>query len=199
MKTPCPYCEKPLKIELKRLEDKATVDKLEAIALAAERQPLGESLTDSKCYVWKKCVTPLLSAMRSLKHIGMDYQYLSWCACAAYRVHLDAGIELPPIPRSAGKNYWASMALVEAMEWYAKKAGVYIKEKRGVIPQRGWTVFFDWDGDKWEDHVGIVLSNDQEQYSIKTFEGNRGNQTVVGVRDRQHVSGYADFSKLGAS
>jgi hypothetical protein len=138
--------------------------------------------------------------MRELGHIGAGYTYLSTCAATVYGVHLAAGIELPPIPKDKqGKKYWASLALVEAMEWLAKKHDVYYS-KRSIetwdenIPKRGWTVFFDWDGDQWEDHTGIVLGADAN--GVKTFEGNRGNKTVIGHRPYAHISGYADFSRI---
>ena len=87
------------------------------------------------------------------------------------------------------------MALVEGMEWFAKKHGCYIKANPTVKPMRGWVVFFDWNGDEYEDHVGIVLSRDN--LNCKTWEGNRGNKTVIGHRPYKHISGYADFSAWG--
>lgn len=36
----------------------------------------------------------------------------------------------------------------------------------------GDLVFFDWDGDGSQDHVGIIVSNDPKTKTVKTIEGN---------------------------
>ena len=44
---------------------------------------------------------------------------------------------------------------------------------RGYIPQAGDIIFFDWNGDNWSDHVGIVISSNGS--TVETVEGNSGN------------------------
>lgn len=56
-------------------------------------------------------------------------------------------------------------------------AGIkYFKAKKAWLPaaqaKAGDLVFFDWEHDGEQDHVGIVVSNDPKTKTMKTIEGN---------------------------
>jgi hypothetical protein len=167
----------------------------ERLAQIAEREALrAEELTDGNCYAWNTYVKPLIPAMQSLGHIGKSYVRINWCACFAYSVMQMAKINIPAIPEASGVKFWASSALCEALEWYAKKTGCYIKNRISTTPERGWIVFYDWDNDDREDHVGIVLAD--EGGRVISAEGNRRNKSVIIKRNKVTISGYADFSRF---
>lgn len=167
------------------------------LAEIAEVEALkGHSLVDADCYVWKTYIEPLIPAMQSLGHIGNEYIHFNWCACFVHSVMHMADLPLPAIPEVQGAKFWASSALCEAIEWYAKQTGCYIKNRLTTRAERGWIVFFDWDNNEREDHIGIVLAD--EGGLLMTAEGNHKNHCAIKKRSKIPVSGYADFSSLGA-
>ena len=83
--------------------------------------------------------------------------FVSWCAnkCG----YIEAGI----IPKFAGVG--------TGIDWFQKR-GQW--QGRGYHPMPGDIIFFDWDGDGYGNHVGIVESSD-DRY-VYTIEGNSGDQ-----------------------
>lgn len=80
-------------------------------------------------------------------------------------------------------------------------AGIaFFKKKKAWYPakeaQKGDLVFFDWDLDGLQDHVGIVISNNPTTKTLKTIEGNisgtnpaNGGGVDVRVRPYKNVLG----------
>lgn len=168
-----------------------TGDVLKNIAQLAKLEArLGLSLHSKSDIVWQRYIAPLVEPMKSLKHIGDAYMFVNWCACFVTYIHKMNGINFPDI---ISINGWkATPALVDSVKAYAQQTGCYVP--RSASPKIGYTVFFDWDGDNYQDHIGIVLEVHPEH--LVTAEGNRRNVSVVGTRSYGTVTGYADFSKL---
>lgn len=90
----------------------------------------------------------------------------NWCAMFTSVVAKLAGVEWFPYEVSVGEQKKLAVA---AGRWY--DAGT-------CVPESGWLVVYDWTGNGWPDHVGIV-----EGYragSLVVIEGNY--QGGVGVR-----------------
>jgi len=79
--------------------------------------------------------------------------FVSWCAnqCG----YIEAGI----IPKFAGVG--------TGIEWFQDR---HQWQKRGYKPQPGDIIFFDWEGNGYGSHVGIVESSDD--LYVYTIEGN---------------------------
>ena len=89
---------------------------------------------------------------------------VEWCATFVSWVAYQSGyIQDGTIPRFAGVQ-------VGGVNWFKGK-GQW--QNRGYVPQAGDIIFFDWNGDNWSDHVGIVISSDGN--TVHTVEGNSGN------------------------
>jgi len=67
-----------------------------------------------------------------------------WCAAFMYCMFLDAGVDL----KKSGLN---GPALVENWVAFARVRGWVV-----VRPLKGDVCCFDWDGNGWRDHIGIV-------------------------------------------
>lgn len=92
------------------------------------------------------------------------HERVEWCACfvswCAYKCgYIEDGI----IPKFAGVG--------TGIEWFQKR-GQW--QSRGYRPMPGDIIFFDWDGDGYGNHVGIVESSD-DRY-VYTIEGNSGDK-----------------------
>lgn len=89
---------------------------------------------------------------------------VEWCAIFVSWSANQAGyIQDGTIPKFAGCQ-------VGGVNWF-KSQGQW--QNRGYIPQAGDIIFFDWNGDNWSDHVGIVISSNGS--TVETVEGNSGN------------------------
>ena len=89
---------------------------------------------------------------------------VEWCACfvswCAYKCgYIEDGI----IPKFAGVG--------TGIDWFQKR-GQW--QGRGYRPMPGDIIFFDWDGDGYGNHVGIVESSDDTY--VYTIEGNSGDK-----------------------
>ncbi len=89
---------------------------------------------------------------------GMPYD--DWCAMFASFCLNYAGVPQTFVPYASGCVYWVEQLY---------SAGLF-KSAAECIPEAGFLVFFDTDGDHLADHVGIVTAADGE--SIQTVEGN---------------------------
>ena len=104
-----------------------------------------------------------------------SFKYGSWCAmfitwCAHY-----AGISTSILPMFASCGYGVSNA---------KNAGVW-KSASSYTPKAGDIVFYDWDGNAWADHVGIVLYT--ENGYLYSLEGNTVANRLDGGTDTENV------------
>ena len=89
---------------------------------------------------------------------------VEWCACFVSWVANQAGyIKANIIPKFASCQNGA--------DWF-KAMGEW--KDRGYIPKSGEIIFFDWNGDGWANHVGIVERTDSNY--IYTIEGNSGDR-----------------------
>ncbi len=85
---------------------------------------------------------------------------VEWCACfVSWCAHKCGYIEAGIIPKFAGVGI--------GINWFQDR---HQWQKRGYQPKPGDIIFFDWDGDGYGNHVGIVESSD-ETY-VYTIEGN---------------------------
>ena len=85
---------------------------------------------------------------------------VEWCACfVSWCAHKCGYIEAGIIPKFAGVG--------TGINWFQDR---HQWQKRGYQPKPGDIIFFDWDGDGYGNHVGIVESSD-ETY-VYTIEGN---------------------------
>lgn len=133
--------------------------------------------------------------------IGQPTGRFSWCGAFVYWCFKQAGVEIP-VAFSTG--YTA--AYCPGWEAWAKAKGYWYPsnlKKDEFNPRRGDIVLFNWDGDAYADHIGIVLSYDGKA-TIKTAEGNtssteygsqtNGNSTAVKHRDWSKIKGFIRFN-----
>lgn len=113
--------------------------------------------------------------------ISMD---APWCAMFASWVLRQAKVSEDLMPNFASCG--------EAIKW-AKKKKTWYSRLTSHIPAVGELVFFDWDGDTLQDHVGIVVSVTTN--NITTIEGNSGNKVSekVYAKSSKHILGYIDI------
>jgi lysozyme family protein len=128
-------------------------------------------------------LAPLRPAMRRLEHVGDAVTFFNWCSCWVTYVLRAVDIKVPDQP----EGFFATVALVNAMEFWAKKTGTYFArgEKQ---PQRGDVVFFQFDPDIAEDHIGIVRQ--VRGTTLLTAEGNKGNRAGNFERSMSLASGF---------
>ena len=92
--------------------------------------------------------------------------YGEWCAMfASFCLHY-AGVEQSVFPYASGCIYWTEQLTA---------AGLYATAGT-MAPRTGDLVFFDRDGDRLADHVGIIT--DAQPEAITTAEGNVGGCVV---------------------
>lgn len=115
--------------------------------------------------------------------------YGDWCAmfvsfCLRYA-------QVPNVPYNAGCATWINALSSEEYGLY-EEAGDY-------EPQPGDIIFFDLDGDKLSDHVGIVAElidqTETEPAKLRTIEGNAGD-TVCSVTYEAGSSVILGFGRL---
>jgi lysozyme family protein len=128
-------------------------------------------------------LAPLRPAMRRLEHVGNAISFFNWCSCWVTYVLRAVDIKVPDQP----EGYFATVALVNAMEFWAKKTGTYFA-KGEKQPQRGDVVFFQFDPDVAEDHIGIVRQ--VRGTTLLTAEGNKGNRAGNFERSMSFASGF---------
>ncbi|MDF2544221.1 MAG: hypothetical protein K0S47_3939 [Herbinix sp.] len=121
-----------------------------------------------------------------------------WCAAFVYHCALEAGLELPirlpPIKnRFAGVGSWYEWATANHFCFY---------EKDGFIPSRGDIVIYNniippenkEQGSAWHDHIGVVLSCENE--FLVVAEGNINNQNVSGIIKRKRDNTIGCFVRI---
>ena len=128
-------------------------------------------------------LAPLRPPMRRLKHVGDAITFFNWCSCWVTFVLRSVGVSVPDQP----EGFFATVALVNAMEFWAKATGTYFA-KGEKQPQRGDVVFFQFDSDVAEDHIGIV--REVRGTTLLTAEGNKGNRAGHFERSMSFASGF---------
>jgi len=128
-------------------------------------------------------LAPLRPAMRRLKHVGDAITFFNWCSCWVTYVLRSVGVSVPDQP----EGFFATVALVNAMEFWAKETGTYFA-KGEKQPRRGDVVFFQFDSDVAEDHIGIV--REVRGTTLLTAEGNKGNRAGSFERSMSLASGF---------
>ncbi len=99
-----------------------------------------------------------------------------WCAIAVASCLLQIGV----------KKLSLSAVCKTQMAWYKSKKRY---KARGVKPQVGWIVFYDFKGEGYPTHVGMVTSvNYKKKGYIYVIEGNKSNK--VGYRHISYTSKY---------
>ena len=103
----------------------------------------------------------------------------AWCQIAVVSCLYQSGV----------KKYYITSGCLQALNWYKKKKRY---KARGVKPQVGWQVFYDFKGNGKPTHTGMVTSvNYKKNGYIYVIEGNKSNK--VGYR---HIS-YTSKNILG--
>jgi lysozyme family protein len=147
--------------------------KLATFAANEASKKLTWSNTSSKSEIY---LAPFRQPMIDLKHLAGN-EFYNWCAAFVAYCCRQSGISIPDRP----KNFWATMALVESWQFWAKQEG-YWHPKGSTKPQRGDIVTFDWpinsqgQGAGEFNHIGIVRGY-QGGSMLETAEGNRNNQS----------------------
>lgn len=181
---PAIYEEDPVKIKgtFKRSE---FADIVEAIA---SQNVCGER--DNEVFMNIIKYYPEPSAFQELKNY--------WCAAFVYHCALKAGLELPikqpPYQyRFAGVGTWYQWATDNHFCFY---------EKDGFIPSRGDIVIYNniippenkEKNSAWHDHIGVVLSCEEEYLVVA--EGNINNQNVSGIIKRKRDNTIGCFVRI---
>lgn len=114
---------------------------------------------------------------------------LKWCLAFVHWCYQREGFVLP------------GRALVQAFDNWATHAGAIVER-----PLKGDIVCYDWDGDHWDDHVGIIIKvlalrwrNKKFVGWIKTVEGNTsyGNNSNGGqVQIRYRWANNCQFARV---
>jgi hypothetical protein len=115
------------------------------------------------------------------------HPYSEWCAMFIYFSMEYAGIPQELCPRSGNCVEWRDA--FRAMNAYEEDARTY-------IPRSGDVMFFDPDGGKTPEHVGIVYGTDGER--LVTIEGNvEGSVRICEYKlDDRRIIGYANITQL---
>ncbi|EDX82829.1 Putative peptidoglycan binding domain protein [Synechococcus sp. PCC 7335] len=127
--------------------------------------------------------------MNNLGQIGTAKVFYDWCGAFVYYCCREVGIQVPIQPN----EFWATMALVESWKFWARRKGYWFP-KEGFIPKRGDILTFDWDGDRFSNHIGIVRNYTRGSNVIGTSEGNKANRSGNFDRDLRHVEGFIRIS-----
>jgi len=132
------------------------------------------------------------------KIIGMPTGRFAWCGGFVFWCCKEGGAN---IPAAFPTGY--TVAYCPGWEaWAIKKGYWHPASDKNFNPQRGDIVLFNWDGDAFADHIGIVLAYDRvnSPTRVKTAEGNtsgksnnNGDQTSIRARDWANIRGFIRF------
>jgi hypothetical protein len=114
---------------------------------------------------------------------------VAWCAMACSRALIEGGfgtadrIDVPGVNTTSAKG-WAYCPYVEAD---FRAAGRW----HDTDPLPGDLVLYDWDGDEWSDHIGLLASVEDDM-TLYVWEGNTDEGVVrLKHRSRTYVRGFA--------
>lgn len=92
---------------------------------------------------------------------------VEWCATfVSWAANQSGYLQDGTIPKFAGVQ-------MGGVNWFKGK-GQW--QNRGYVPRSGDIIFFDWGGDGWSDHVGIVVATDGQ--TVQAVEGNSSNSVA---------------------
>lgn len=124
--------------------------------------------------------------MLALRQIGTAKIFYDWCGAFVYYCCREVGIDVPIQPQ----GFWATMALVESWQYWAKKNGFWFL-KGSITPSRGDIVIFDWARTAGSyNHIGIVRGHTPGSSTFLTSEGNKGNLSGNFTRNLSDVEGF---------
>ncbi|MBD2568077.1 peptidoglycan-binding protein [Anabaena lutea] len=124
--------------------------------------------------------------MQRLKHIGTAKVFYDWCGAFVYYCCRESEIDVPIQP----DGFWATMALVESWQYWAKKKGFWFPNG-SITPNRGDIVIFDWASTRGAyNHIGIVRGYTPGNTTFLTSEGNKSNRSGNFVRNLSDVEGF---------
>ncbi len=114
---------------------------------------------------------------------------VAWCAMTCSRALIEGGfgtadrIDVPGVNTTSAKG-WAYCPYVEAD---FRAAGRW----HDTDPLPGDLVLYDWDGDEWSDHIGMLASV-ADDLTLYVWEGNTDEGVVrLKHRSRTYVRGFA--------
>jgi hypothetical protein len=93
------------------------------------------------------------------------YQHAAWCAMFVSWCGNQAGL--------SSDIFYYHAYCPSGVSWYQKKGEWKWK---GYAPKMGDIVYYDWNGDRVVDHVGLVESYNSSTGNITTIEGNYSDQ-----------------------
>lgn len=140
---------------------------------------------------------PERSALAELDH--------AWCAAFVYHCCIKAGLTLPlRTPNNAINIANCRFACVLAWYEWADSKGYCFYEKDNFSPQRGDIVVYNniiprenkAENSIWCDHIGIVLSCDNN--TLMVAEGNVGNLNVSGIVKRERNETIGCYIRIPA-
>lgn len=115
----------------------------------------------------------------------------AWCAAFACGMIREACGLIVPTPNRAG---------VEYLRRWAEASGELLKP--GTRPRRGDWILYDWNADRWYDHIGIVervlavrWSGGRFVGTVRTIEGNTGDA----VRRKWRTCSNVAFVRVDAA
>ncbi len=123
----------------------------------------------------------------------------AWCAAFVYYCAVKAGLEMPIRFEPMANTRFACVA---AWLRWGEKNGFCFREQDGFIPSRGDILIYDNIIPKenkpantpWYDHIGIVLSVDDEYLTVG--EGNINNNNISGVTKRKRGENIGCYLRI---
>lgn len=135
----------------------------------------GDIVAVAKSQLGQKGGKPYWSWYGFNSHVWWCSCFVSWCAneCG----YIKAGI----IPKFC--------LCANAVKWFQKRHQ-FQPRTSSYLPKAGDIIFYDWDGDKIADHVGIVEKSTKSK--VYTIEGNCGDECKARQRDINYscILGY---------
>lgn len=106
---------------------------------------------------------------------SLNVKTTPWCQISVVSCLYQAGV----------KKYYITAGCTQAMNWYKKKGRF---KKRGVTPQVGWQVFYNFKDSSTSKstHTGLVTSVNTKTGYMYVIEGNKSNK--VGYRHIKYNS-----------
>lgn len=107
-------------------------------------------------------------------NVGQDWNHQPWCAMFISWAFAESGHPLPEM-QAPGFSGFASASIGRT---WCNAHGLIVPS-----PLPGDLAFFDWNGDKKTDHVGLIVAVNPDRTFV-SIEGNTGNPEGVYMRLR---------------
>lgn len=180
--------------------------KVEAVSKAFEQTKvadIAQTLAEKKI-VGERSDADYMAIIRYYpEETAFDELKYAWCAAFVYHCCLETGLELPiRVPHTAKEVATCRFACVVAWYEWGLKNGFCYYEKDGFVPERGDIVIYNNiipkedkpENSTWCDHIGIVLSCNNDILSVA--EGNVGNKNVSGIISRKRDNTIGCYIRL---